>query len=829
MDDMDDSLQARIRELEEKNKQLERECRSLARQQEITKITIERSKMYIAAKDKLLATVINEKTKQEEYFNLLLENTQEIMLLLDQDLHFIYCSKTFLLQTGISSFDLISDQEFREVFARTADKTSLEYLTEILLKSIRERRTFIENQIMDIGLKGNPRHYTILLIPMVNLEGDAQGMLVLFQDMTDVMKAKEQAEQANKAKSSFLARMSHEIRTPLNAILGLSEVELQNDIPNSTRLNLEKIYNSGSLLLEIVNDILDISKIESGGFEIFPVGYEFANLVNDAVQLNIMRIGSKPIEFKLEIEETIPSRLYGDEVRVKQILNNLLSNAFKYTDSGEVHLSISWERQEDEACLNFIVRDTGRGIKQADLARLFTDYTQFDTDANRRIEGTGLGLSITKGLVEKMLGTITAESEYRKGSAFQVVLPQGILEAKPIGIETVENLRNFRFIGDRGRSRGNTLIRSYMPYGKVLVVDDLQTNLDVMTGILMPYGLKMDTATSGKEAIGRIRSGETAYDVVFMDHMMPEMDGTEATRKIRNEIGTDYARTVPIIALTANAIAGSREMFLENGFNDFISKPIDIKRLDTVLNQWIRDKQSEETLKEAESQAANRANNVQSSQETDAEGKWLLERSVEGIDFAAALLLYGSSGAAYMPILKSFLLHTPGLLEKMNRDLETSPSDYLIEVHGLKGTCNAIGALETGALARELEFGMKEGNIKMVKSRNGELVEKAGKLTEGLAKLLDEWEASRPAEEKERRGEPDRELLKRLSEATAAFNSNETEEVLEELEQYRYEEGEELIRWLREQAENFDYDAMHKQLELLEQTAGHSARPCREA
>jgi PAS domain S-box-containing protein len=809
---MNDGLDARIRELEEKNKQLEKECRALARQQEITRSTIERSKMYIASKDKFLATVMSEKTRQEEYFSLLLENTQEIMLLLDQNLRFVYCSKTFLRQAGIPSFDLISDREFQEVFARTADKDSLECLTELLFRAIRERRTFVENQTMDIGMKGNLRHYTILLIPMVDEAGDTQGMLVLFQDMTEVIKVKEQAEQANRAKSSFLARMSHEIRTPLNAILGLSEVELQNLHPQGTRVNLEKIYGSGSLLLEIVNDILDISKIESGGFEIFPMGYEFASLVNDAVQLNIMRIGVKPIKFKLEIEETIPSRLYGDEVRVKQILNNLLSNAFKYTGAGEVRFSINWERQGDDAWLSFTVKDTGRGIKKENLTKLFSEYTQFDMAANRRVEGTGLGLSITKGLVERMRGTITVESEYLKGSTFRAVLPQGILDEKPIDAEIVENLCNFRFIEDRNWSRGNTFIRSYMPYGKVLVVDDLPTNLDVMTGILMPYGLKVDTAVSGQEAVDRVRAGEPGYDVIFMDHMMPDMDGTEATRKIRNEIGTDYARNVPIIALTANAIAGSREMFLENGFNDFISKPIDIKRLDTVLNQWIRNKQSDETLKDAEDRSLEL---TQGAVKNDAEGTWLLEHPVEGINFAAALTLYGNSGASYMPILKSFIAHTPPLLEKMKKDAETSPADYLIEVHGLKGTCNAIGAAETGALARELELDVKAGNVTMLQSRNGELMEKARKLTEGLKKILDEWETSRPGDNKERRARPDRELLKKLSEATATFNSNETEEVLGELEQYRYEQGDEFIRWLRDQAEDFDYDAMHQRLEAL--------------
>jgi CheY-like chemotaxis protein len=330
----------------------------------------------------------------------------------------------------------------------------------------------------------------------------------------------------------------------------------------------------------------------------------------------------------------------------------------------------------------------------------------------------------------------------------------------------------------------------------------------------------VDTVLSGQEAVERIRAGEVRYDLIFMDHMMPEMDGVEAVRIIRNEIGSPYAQQVPIVALTANAVEGNREMFLDSGFNDFISKPIDIKRLDMVLNQQIRDKQNAATLREAEIQARKRAEAPGRDQSgkfgdshADREGNWLLEHPVEGIDFAAAMRLYGNSGAAYIQILKSFVAHTPLLLEKMDIHRETSLSDYAIEAHGLKGTCGVICAKEAADLARELEFASKEGKSDLVGRKHGELRGIALELTERLKALLEEWEAGLSLEAKERRGEPERALLARLSAAAGQFNSNVTEEILEELERYRYEKGEELIRWLREQAENFDYDAMHRRLE----------------
>ncbi|MDR2375882.1 MAG: response regulator [Treponema sp.] len=616
----------------------------------------------------------------------------------------------------------------------------------------------------------------------------------------------EVAQSASRAKSDFLARMSHEIRTPLNIILGLSEVELQKNLPEGTLGNLEKVYRSGAHLLEIINDILDISKIESGSFEIISGEYEFPALVNDLVQLNIPRIGIKPILFKLDLDESIPVKLYGDELRIKQVFNNLLSNAFKYTEEGEVRLRIDWERRDSAAWLIFTVEDTGRGIRQEDMGKLFSDYTQFDTTVNRRIEGTGLGLSITRGLVEAMKGSVTVESEYGRGSVFRVSLPQGIVDESPIGADRVEKLRSFRLVGDRNRG---TFVRSYMPYGKVLVVDDMEMNLDVMLGLLMPYGLKVDTALTGAGAVELIRNEESRYDLIFMDQMMPEMDGIEAVRIIRNEINTDYARTVPIIALTANAIAGNREMFLENGFSAFISKPIDIKQLDLVLNQWIRDTQSAASLKEAES--GRTEDREMQGQDADML-RWLHDHPIDGIDFNTVRNLYGSI-AACLPILRTFAANTPPLLEKMDAHVETSPADYAIEVHGLKGICFSIGANESAAVARELEHAAGEGDFEFIRSRHGNLIRNIRSLLDALTVFLDEWAPGRQEGEKERKPEPDRDILSRLAAAAAALDSGKIDEALGELERYRYETGEDLVRQLKAQAEAFDYDAMGRRLE----------------
>ena len=420
------------------------------------------------------------------------------------------------------------------------------------------------------------------------------------------MRKAEIAEESNKAKSQFLANMSHEMRTPMNVVVGLTDLMLDEDQPaTQIKENLRKISTAGNTLLGLINDVLDISKIEAGKLELMPVEYEIPSMLNDIIALNMIRIEDKSVTFKLDINEDLHCYLYGDDLRVKQIINNLLSNAFKYTQKGTVTLGLTTLTSStstsgipnpsgttrQDVILSGYISDTGIGIREGDLKRLFTDYSQVDARANRSIEGTGLGLSITKRLTEMMNGEISAESEYGKGTTFRFHITQGFVSDKVIEEETAENLRSYHYHDKRKRA-SERLVRADLSYATVLVVDDMQTNLDVATGLLRKYKMHVDCVINGEEAVNRIRGGEPVYDAIFMDHMMPGMDGVETTGKIR-AIGTKYATTVPIIALTANVLAGNEQMFLNKDFQAFLAKPINVMTLDSILQRWVRNKARE--------------------------------------------------------------------------------------------------------------------------------------------------------------------------------------------------------------------------------------------
>ena len=624
------------------------------------------------------------------------------------------------------------------------------------------------------------------------------------------------ATRANDAKSSFLANMSHEMRTPLNAIIGLTDLEIENDrLDDESLTSLEKINDAGMTLLSTVNDILDISKIESGKFEIVPAQYNIPSLLNDTITQSIMHKGEKPIEFVLDMDGNMPAQLFGDELRIKQVLNNLLSNAFKYTKEGTIELGLCCVSNEGDkgdenrtVWLTAYVRDTGIGIQPEYLESIFEDYSQMDTQANRRIMGTGLGLSITKRMVELMKGTITVSSEYGKGSVFTVSIPQKCVNDSIIGQEIVNNLKNFHYYGQK-RKQNAKLVRINLPYARVLVVDDVGTNLDVAKGLMKPYGMQIDCMTGGKQAIDAIRDEKVRYSAVFMDHMMPGMDGIEATRLIR-EIGTEYAKTVPIIALTANAVAGNEEMFLDKGFQDFISKPIEISRLDAVIRRWVRDKEREKLYLDRrldmegddipEIDTRNEIRSVRDRQEGF--DRRLFEKLYYDINIKKGLKRFGGDMEVYLGILRSFAVNTKPLLEKVKLVKRENLNDYAISVHGIKGSCRGIFAKTAGEKAEALEIAANAGDFDFIGNNNPDFVKNIEKLIADLDEILEKIGDKNP---KKKMATPDRETLTKLFAACIKYDMDETNAVMAELELYEYESNGEIVARLRKYADEADF------------------------
>jgi len=573
--------------------------------------------------------------------------------------------------------------------------------------------------------------------------------------------ARDSAETASRTKSSFLANMSHEIRTPMNAILGVTEILIQHEtLPREIEEGLIRIYSSCELLLGIINDILDFSKIEAGKMDIMPAKYKVAGMINDSVHLNMMRIESKPISFELNVDEKIPSWLIGDELRIKQILNNLLSNAFKYTDSGKVTLSVSHETislinylpdhyingqvkwldpEKEGITLVLKVKDTGHGMTNDQLEKIFDDYSRFNYERNSAVEGTGLGLAITQRLVNLMGGVLQVESKLDVGSVFTVKLPQETVDDEVLGKEAADNLINFRTSYISKKKRGQ-LVRDIMPYGKILIVDDVETNLFVAVGLMKLYKLQIETAMSGKEAIEKIKSGKE-YDIIFMDHMMPEMDGIEAVKHIR-----DLGYKASIVALTANAVAGQAEVFKSNGFDDFISKPIDIRQLNAVLNKLVRDKQPPEVIEAARNQKEDKESGASSSLQVDS---LLIESFIRDASKTISLLDELIAGPEW---------HTSEELLKK----------FTIIVHGIKSSLWNIGEIELSKFALNLETAGREHNTEQIISDIPDFMRQLRALLERIKNIQNERINSISAEEED--AESMRDKLFEIKERTEDYD-----------------------------------------------------------
>ena len=640
----------------------------------------------------------------------------------------------------------------------------------------------------------------------------------------------EKAEAASEAKSSFLANMSHEIRTPMNAICGMTELLSQLDLSPVALDYVSTIEASSKILLDIINDILDFSKIDADKMELIEEEYNLTSSINDIENMISSRIGTKKIAFTMEINPDIPVKLIGDETRVCQILINLLNNAVKFTETGEVRLSLDYKPVNDETIELIVdVLDTGKGMKKEEISGVFEAFYQVDTKKNRSVEGTGLGLAIVKRLAQMMNGTISVSSEYGKGSVFHVTMQQkvadpnsriqcdehgayecvifennpyyaqslqkmlNVMHIKYQFIEHLEALNQYHFAKENqyvlfdyktgipfikeytmhhdemmyiGMVDGSTLVDEDIsnnvrvihkpisiysmsallgsehyfnkkrksitgfsaPNAKVLVVDDNAFNLKIASGLLQAYHVQVFLATSGKEAIQLVNE-HPEYDLIFMDHMMPEMDGIEATECIRS-IDSDYARTVPIIALTANAIKGIEKMFIEKGMNDFLAKPIEIKRLVHILKKWIPKEKQIHSLSTTDKETV-----AQEKTEYDAFA------SLRGIDVKQGIKNSMGKVELYTKLLRTFIRSTQkdkeALMKAMDeKDLES----YKIHSHGLKSAARSMGAESVSDHAEKLESACKNEDWAYINSHHDAFMFELEELLHTLVEFFKEDE-----------------------------------------------------------------------------------------
>ncbi|MDR1424510.1 MAG: response regulator [Azoarcus sp.] len=751
----------------------------------------------------------NQRSAQaEKAFSTLMATTPNITALVDNMNCVTYMSEPMAKLAHIESTEMAVGRPLIDLFHRMHMK--------LMISNALEHDGYFEDGL-DIEEDGETWHYRIVS----NRLSDAGGRFIDISEVTPLVEARLEAERANRSKSAFLAKMSHDIRTPMNAIIGMSELILREKVSDTVHSHAADVKTAGTNLLSLIDDILDFSKIESGKMEIAPVEYNLGSLLHDVITIIKMRLAEKPVRFSVHVDSRLPAVLIGDELRIRQVLLNLLSNAAKYTRKGHVCLEIGGESLEAGTIkIRCTVRDTGIGIKKEDLARLFSDFVQVDTVRNKGIEGSGLGLVITRNLLRLMGGDIEVESLYGEGSVFTATFLQSYSEyhrfaevhepeTKSVLIyeqhrryvdfvqATVENLgvyckrvrsheefiaeldaRDYGFIfvprnlmaevigeakqrhpgatpvlfdaepgehmpmpfvralimptyapsvanilnglaDNRHYAQNNeNHIRFILPKARVLVVDDLATNLRVAQGLMAAYEMKIDCATSGLEALDKI--SRVRYDAVFMDHMMPDMDGVETTAAIR-AMGAedDYYTRVPIIALTANAISGMREMFLASGFNDFLSKPIEIAKLDDILERWIpREKRAEAPCAKA--------------MET---GSYLPE--IAEIDIAFGLAQVGGSSASYLNLLEVFHHDAESRLLDLARPLEGDLKPFTTNVHAMKAALANIGAQELSRIAASLEAAGRQGDMLYIEQHLGAfrvcLASLNGKISKALA------------------------------------------------------------------------------------------------
>ncbi len=609
---------------------------------------------------------------------------------------------------------------------------------------------------------------------------------------------REQAEQANIAKSAFLANMSHEIRTPMNAIVGLSDIIMEESIGRKVYGYACDIKASSRNLLALINDILDLSKVEAGKMNLVLTEYHLKSLVNEVLNMMDIVASQHGLMLLSEFDMSLPCRYLGDEGRIKQILINLLNNALKFTKKGHVKIYVAGMPGEepDTQRLVFSIEDTGCGIKEEDLEKIFENFRQLDSKRSRSVEGTGLGLSITKHLAELMDGSVKVKSLYGEGSTFTVDVLQKIVDSRPLSDVPEEEIH-----------KEKPLEPFKAKNCKVLVVDDNMINRKVARSLLQTYDLEITEAESGLEAIQYVKG--TRFDIIFMDHMMPGMDGIEAVQHIRSECGEND--TLPIIiALTANAMEGVRETFLANGFQDFLTKPIDRRTLHMVLLKWIPE--------EKQTRGGGWLDSLQSSSNNLSKFQDII---IEGIDTDEVAEHSSASVEEFNELLELYCLDGKRKLEVLQELWdEKDYKAYGIEVHALKSASANVGAMQVSTLAREQEKAVKREDYTFVDSHAEKLLREYEEQLVHIQTYLD-------AEQKENKKKKDKDMPKAALQeeiqtalrSLENFKAKDCAHKIEELLEYRMEAYiEEELEKIREQLKLYEDDAAEQMLrELIEQ------------
>ena len=507
--------------------------------------------------------------------------------------------------------------------------------------------------------------------------------------------AQANAESSDKAKTTFLAHMSHEIRTPLTTIMGITEILLRQDMAERTKDSITQISSAGRSLLQIINDILDFSKIESGCMEIINDPFDVSALIESAVNVLNVRCDSKPIDIITEIDRDMPSVLFGDETRIKQVMFNLVSNAAKYTDSGTITFTVRWNY--DTSSLFVSVRDTGRGIHEKDMSSLFDSFSRFDAHANKAIEGTGLGLAITKRIIELMGGKLNVESEYGKGSCFSFEVKLEVYDSTPI--------REAQKDGTSKRILTAAEITYFIaPKARVLIVDDNSFNRTITEDLIRPHQLEVEQAASGSECLEKVSKG--SYDLIFLDHMMPGMDGFETLRHLK-AMPEFVKSATPVVAFSANAVSGMKEQFFEAGFMDFLTKPIEVSALERMLVEYLPEAKLEFLSKE-EFDALNTEKDYAA--EFDFSSLHL-----EEVETAAGLMHTEYNAGRYIKLIQMILNDRSAVSARLIQECDTDDvTDYTIDIHALKSNLASIGATRAATIAKTLEDAGRIANIQFI-------------------------------------------------------------------------------------------------------------------